>query len=72
MPEREPGREPSPWADPTEMKEPEPDWAREIRARRKARAERLRKVFEELDGRRSTDARQDPKSGRTPPSGAER
>ena len=50
MPERDPGREPSPWADPAEMKEPEPDWAKEIRARRKARAERLRKVFDGFDG----------------------
>jgi hypothetical protein len=32
------------------MKEPEPDWAKEIRARRQARAERLRKVFEGFDG----------------------
>jgi len=51
MAEHEPGREPSPWADPAEMKEPEPDWAKEIRARRKARAERLRKVFDGFDGR---------------------
>jgi hypothetical protein len=33
------------------MKEPEPGWAKEIRARRKARAERLRKVFDGFDGR---------------------
>jgi hypothetical protein len=33
------------------MKEPEPDWAKEIRAGRKARAERLRKVFDGFDGR---------------------
>jgi len=32
------------------MKEPEPDWAKEIRARRKARAERLREVFDGFDG----------------------
>jgi hypothetical protein len=51
MPEREPEREPSPWADPAEMKEPEPEWATEIRARRKARAERLRAVFDSFDGR---------------------
>jgi hypothetical protein len=50
MSEREQGREPSPWADPTEMNEPEPAWATEIRARRKARAERLRKVFDGFDG----------------------
>ncbi len=50
MPERDRGTEPSPWADPAEMKEPEPDWAKEIRARRKARAERLRKVFDGFDG----------------------
>ncbi len=53
MPERDAGREPSPWADPAEMKEPEPDWAKEIRARRKARAERLRKVFDSFDGQLS-------------------
>jgi hypothetical protein len=59
MPEREPEGEPSPWADPSEMKEPEPDWAKEIRARRKARAERLRKVFDGFDGR--------PQKGPSPP-----
>jgi hypothetical protein len=59
MPERDAGREPSPWADPAEMKEPEPDWAKEIRARRKARAERLRKVFDGFDG-------QLPKKPKTP------
>jgi hypothetical protein len=32
------------------MKEPEPDWAKEIRVRRKVRAERLRKVFDGFDG----------------------
>jgi hypothetical protein len=32
------------------MGEPEPDWAKEIRASRKARAERLRKVFDGFDG----------------------
>jgi hypothetical protein len=50
MPKRDPGREPSPWADPAEMHEPEPDWAKEIRARRKARAERLREVFDGFEG----------------------
>ena len=49
MPERDQGREPSPWADPAEMQEPEPAWAKEIRARRQARAERLRKVFDGFD-----------------------
>jgi hypothetical protein len=63
MPEREPGREPSPWADPTEMKEPEPGWAKEIRARRKARAERLRKVFDGFDGRLAKE----PSTPRQPP-----
>ena len=51
MPDRDQGHEPSPWADPGEMLEPEPAWAKEIRARRKARAERLRKVFDGFDGR---------------------
>jgi hypothetical protein len=50
MPEREPEREPSPWADIAEMKEPELDRAKEIRARREARAERLRKVFDGFEG----------------------
>jgi hypothetical protein len=49
MPEREPGREP--WVDPSQMREPEPDWAKEIHAHRRARAERLRKVFDGFDGR---------------------
>jgi hypothetical protein len=50
MSERDREPEPSPWADPREMSEPEPDWAEEIRARRRARAEHLRRVFEGFDG----------------------
>jgi hypothetical protein len=51
MSERDRDPEPSPWADPGEMHEPEPDWAKDIRARRKERAERLRKVFDGFGGR---------------------
>lgn len=50
MPERDRPTEPSPWADREELKQPEPDWAKEIRARRSARAEQLRRVFEGFDG----------------------
>ena len=56
MPERDQGHEPSPWADAAEMREPEPDWAKEIRARRKAEAERLRRVFDGFDGQPSQEA----------------
>ena len=66
MPERDRGTEPSPWADPAEMKEPEPDWAKEIRARRKARAERLRKVFDGFDGQ---PLKRPPGSKPEPPAG---
>jgi hypothetical protein len=48
MAERDPDPEPSPLSDPEETAEP--DWAREIRDRRKARADRLREVFEAFDG----------------------
>jgi len=51
MSERDREPELSPWADPAEMREPEPDWAMEIRARRRARAEHLRKVFDGFDDR---------------------
>ncbi len=51
MPERDHEPEASPWADPAEMQDPEPDWAKGIRDQRKARAERLRKVFEGFDGK---------------------
>ena len=50
MPERDHPTEPSPWADREELRAPEPDWAKEIRARRSARADDLRKVFERFDG----------------------
>ena len=50
MPERDRPTEPSPWANRDELQEPEPDWAKEIRAWRSARAEQLRKVFEGFDG----------------------
>jgi hypothetical protein len=60
MAERDRDAEPSPWADPKEMDEPEPDWAREIRDRRKARANSLREVFDAFDGMLSKKA-QDPK-----------
>jgi hypothetical protein len=49
------------------MDEPEPEWAKEIRARRKARGERLRKVFDGFDGRLAKDPsppRQPPKDDR--------
>ncbi len=66
MPERDQGHEPSPWADPAEMREPEPDWAKEIRARRKAEAERLRRVFDGFDGHLP---RKPPARERKPPPG---
>jgi hypothetical protein len=48
------------------MQEPEPDWAKEIRARRKARAERLRKVFDGFDGqplKRPSASKPEPPAG---------
>jgi hypothetical protein len=54
------------------MQEPEPDWAKEIRARRRARAERLRKVFDGFDGqplKRSTKPEPKPKHEPEPPAG---
>jgi hypothetical protein len=56
MAEREHQPEPGPSAlmDPDE---PEPGWARDIRDRRKARADRLREVFDGFDGTLSTRPR---------------
>ena len=54
MPEREP--EPEVTQDPSELAElgePEPEWARDIRDRRRARADRLREVFDAFDGKLS-------------------
>jgi hypothetical protein len=40
----------SPWRTPPEAAdEPEPDWAEQIRARRRARAAQLREVFASFD-----------------------
>jgi hypothetical protein len=52
------------------MQEPEPDWAKEIRVRRQARAERLRKVFEGFDGQPlKRPSKPTPKPKSTPPAG---
>jgi hypothetical protein len=41
----EPPREDSPWATPAEGEEPEPDWAEQIRSRRRDRGTKLREVY---------------------------
>jgi hypothetical protein len=49
MPERDESRpSATPWS-PAEPGEPEPDWADEIRRRRRARGDRLREIFETFD-----------------------
>jgi hypothetical protein len=53
-------REHEPEQDPPELvnrDEPEPAWARDIRDRRKARADRLREVFDAFDGKLSKTPR---------------
>jgi hypothetical protein len=46
----DPSVEDSPWRTPTEgADEPEPDWAEQIRARRRARADQLREIFDSFD-----------------------
>lgn len=42
--------------------EPEPDWAEEIRARRRARGDRLREIFAAFDDEPATPNREDPRS----------
>ena len=39
-----PGEDP-PWATPPEGEEPEPDWAEQIRSRRRERGAKLREVY---------------------------
>jgi len=41
--------------------EPEPDWAEEIRARRRARGDRLREIFASFDDEPATPNREDPR-----------
>ena len=55
MPERDHDPEPAPWVDPSGRDDPEPAWATKIRARRKARADRLRGVFDAFDGKLSKE-----------------
>jgi hypothetical protein len=38
-----------PWARTPDAPEPEPDWAADIRERRKARGDRLRQIFDTFD-----------------------
>ena len=51
-----------PWAagsqseEPEPEPEPEPDWAAEIRARRKARGDRLRQIFSTFDEEKESDS----------------
>lgn len=56
MAERERGPEPEP-SELLAADEPEPDRARDIRDRRRARADRLREVFDAFDGKLSKTPR---------------
>jgi hypothetical protein len=47
----EPSEEEHPWSVPP-AKEPEPEWAQDIRARRKARGDRLKETFDQEERRR--------------------
>jgi hypothetical protein len=52
----EPGGSADPWATGAGSDEPEPDWAAEIRARRKARGDRLRQIFSTFDEEKESDS----------------
>jgi hypothetical protein len=45
-----------PWAADAPSEEPEPEWAAEIRARRKARGDRLRQIFSTFDEEKESDS----------------
>lgn len=53
-PEQPPGSG-LPWSRDPEAEDPEPGWAREIRERRKARGDRLRRIFDTFDSSDTPD-----------------
>jgi hypothetical protein len=52
----EPRGSDAPWAADSASEEPEPEWAAEIRARRKARGDRLRQIFSTFDEEKESDS----------------